>query len=957
MRFLNKLDTIDRLVADEPTDATASCLPTDESGQDTLDGYFLGCIKGDAWLTLAKQVFQRCQDTSSNTAIAFFTFLLSCSGTNAVEAALANAQGDSPNWQSILKVARMAGIPAANVLLKLFAEAETIGHKRSLRDVVSSVLRDAFDAGDAAVACAVLRRFLRIERDPLESQVPPGEGRRRLSGLDPSIGLDPYALQEFLSALVAAAPTSSALPVMNVFAEVLSDAIRLSYWPEDRADQMASGYDGSAFWRPAVEEHEQNSDSGSREQLVVAIRRLGERILDSSGNFNDIDASLGNNTWAIFKRIRLHLIRRFPSVAGERVRQALADMKLRRSDTWHEWALLLSEQFGNLADEEQIAILSWMTESHDPSKYVQRYREIYKGADPTAEDLARWKAERSRKRLAVIKDSIPEYWRKTHSDLCANLDAVEHPTFRYYTSGGAFRYIEEESPKRAAEIAALPPCDLVSELAQWREKDPYAGPSEWGLLAELKKAAKSEPTKILSQLTEYRDLAIARHCAILEGIWEAANDGASTDWWQLLIQTKNITQERILPAALENGERGDEGVSTPIVRAMEIALEKKLPPSELRQAVSDCIAAFLAHPDPRPSTEEIATTSDTLSSQSLNTPRPIAIRCLFAYDEWLRAACISEAEEILDKLAHVLQTEKTLGGRSVFGEKLNWFLRYHPKWTKKHLGELLPPDAPAKRAAVWSCFVTMCGASKVALEILRSEYERAIESCREQQDDKLSSDWSPHKGLVRHLCAYYWWGLEPIERPSLVTLFFETAPANLRVYAFNYLGQALANTEEELPPEVSQRFQALADWRIKAIQASETESPEQQELHGFVRWVNAEKLPAEWSLHRLLEVLTLVSSSFTEHQMLPFEFLAKHAEQFPALTVGCMHALTFGRKKAPPWWGQENEAKKVLRVALASKDKKTIRQAEEIQDQLLRLQRWEYRNLEHEGKQDSSRPS
>lgn len=921
MRFLNKLATIDSLVANEPTDTTASLLPTDEIGQDTLDGYLLRQIKGDAWLAIAKQVFQRHQDTSNIAAFEFFTFLLTCSGRSAVEAALANAQGTSADWQSILRVAHKAGVPAASTLLQMFAAAEIIPDKRALRDIALSLVQDAFNAGYATLACAVLRRFLRIEPDPSEQQGPPTEGRRILFGPDPSIGLDPYSLQEFLSALVDTVPTSSALSVMKVLADALSDSIRLSYWPDDRADRTAAGYDGSVFWRPAVEEHEQNSDLGCRGQLVVAIRDLGERIANSSEKFDDIDASLGNSNWSIFKRIRLHLIRKYPSVAGEKVRQVLADEKLRGSDTWHEWSMLLQEQFRNLAHEEQNKILEW-----------------------AVKDLSRWSRVR-----AIIQDNIPEDWKAAHPDLCANLDEVEHPTFHYYNSGGIFRQIEEKSPKATEEIIATPARALVEGLAHWQQEDRYDGPSEWGLLGALKAAAKQEPSNFLSRISEYQGLAPARYVALLEGLWESANESGSIDWPLLLTETENTVRERMLPAAISVDKNGEKGFGISIIRAIEVALERKLPPIDQRHTVLSCIAAFLEHPHPQPSDEEASTLPDKLSMQSLNTPRPIAIRCLFAYDEWLRVAGISDAEEVLSKLERVLQAETTLSGRSVLGEKLNWFLRYHAEWTKKHLHELFPPDAPGKGAAVWNCFVTMCGASKVALEIFLPEYERAIEDSQQELDEKLSSDWSPRKGLVRHLCAYYWWGLEPINHPSLVKTFFETSPANLRSYAFSYIGQALANTDGELPEDVSQRFQALADWRIKVLQASDGDSPERQELQGFVRWVDADKLPVEWSLQTLHEVLKLVSGSLNEHQMLPFDFLAKHAEQYPALTIGCMHALTFGSKKTPPWWGQESEAKKILRVAFASKDKETIRQAEEIQDHLLRLGRLQYRNLEPEG--------
>ena len=768
---------------------------------------------------------------------------------------------------------------------------------------------------------------------------------------EPDPALNTEVMQSFLVRLLGSVLPQDRLALLHLFVNALAENIEKSIWPEELAER--NGYDGSPFWRSSIEDSEQNRFEDQRGMLVSTIRDLAESALSSRlCEFSSLDEVLKNSEFLVFRRIRIHLLRIHADTAGiERVRTCLFDDKARNgTDTWHEWSLLLSDQFPILSREDQEAILAWITMEPDLTGALHHYRENNNGSDPTPKELERWKAARWRKRLAVIKDNIPEDWKAAHPDLCANLDEVEHPTFHYYTSGGIFRQIEEKSPKTAEEIIAAPARALVEGLAHWQQKDRYYGPSEWGLLEALKAAAKQEPSNFLSRSSEYQGLAPARYVALLEGLWESANESGSIDWSLLLTETEKTMRERMLPAAISVDKNGEKGFGISIIRAIEVALERKLPPIDQRHTVLSCIAAFLEHPHPQPSDEEASTLPDKLSMQSLNTPRPVAIRCLFAYDEWLRAAGISDAEEVLSKLARVLQTETTLSGRSVFGEKLNWFLSNHAEWTKLNRHELFPPDAPAKRDAVWNCFVTMCGARKIALDILQPEYERAIEDSRQAADEKLSSDWSPRKGLVRHLCAYYWWGLEPINHPSLVKTFFETAPANLRSYAFSYIGQALANTHGELSEDVSQRFQALADWRIKVLQASDGDSPERQELQGFVRWVDADKLPVEWSLQTLHEVLKLVSGSLNEHQMLPFDFLAKHAEQYPALTIGCMHELTFasGRrgKNTPPWWGQENEAKKILRLALASKDKKTIHQAEEIRDHLLRLGRSEYRNLE-----------
>lgn len=297
-----------------------------------------------------------------------------------------------------------------------------------------------------------------------------------------------------------------------------------------------------------------------------------------------------------------------------------------------------------------------------------------------------------------------------------------------------------------------------------------------------------------------------------------------------------------------------------------------------------------------------------------------------------------------------LRDEQTLAGRSVFGEQMNYLLAHHRPWLEAHLLKLFPADEPDKRDAVWNCFVTMCKPSKAALEVFRQQYQRAIEECHSESAERSSSDWSPQRGMVRQLCAYYWWGFESLDQGSLVTRFFETAALGLREYVFRYIAQSLDQTKDNLPEAVARRFMNLADWRIASFGDAKPGFTEMQELRGIVSWAESGKLPVEWMLKSLQETLRLLSGSSFEHQMLPFDFLAEQVASHPIPAMACLHEMTFGPgrlgKTTPPWWGQENEAKKILRLALASGISEVVRQAEEVQDHLLCLDRPEYRNLD-----------
>ncbi|MBE2180285.1 MAG: hypothetical protein IAE97_07420 [Chthoniobacterales bacterium] len=763
---------------------------------------------------------------------------------------------------------------------------------------------------------------------------------------EPEPTLDSDSTQDFVTQLLNFVQPQDRLSLLRLFVVALSENIRNRTWPDEMEER--GSYDGSVFWRGSVEDSEQNHHEDQRGILISAIRDLAEATLSQQQvEFSTIEEVLTVSHWMIFKRIRIHLLRTNPEAAGrEQIRSCLFDNEVRNgTEAWHEWSLLLREQFRHLSKGDQHAILDWIITEPDLSVAISYYKDVNHGRSPTSQELDQWKADRWRQKLAIIKDSIPVDWKAAHPDLCEGLNSVEPIEFHYQSSGGTW-IVQQHSPKTAEEIVKMPAASLVGELAHWREKDPYDGPSEAGLLGALKAASKQHSAKILAQINEYDKLSPARYAALLEGLWEVANEDLSVDWMVLLEATEKAVQEKVIPHAEGDANDREKSLGITLIRAIEVALDNNRPPRDHRSLVFKCIEAFLKHPDPTPKAEEKEPLPEQLSSTSLNTPRPIALRCVFAYDRWLRRGEITDSSEVLQTLEKVLRKEPSLGGRSVFGERMNWFLRHHRMWLESRLASFFPRADSDKRDAIWNCFVTMCRPSKAALEVLRSEYGRAIEACRSELVDKPSSDWCPQKGLIHHLCAYYWWGYEPIDSPSLLTTFFETATTSLREYVFRYIARVLHKTEGPLPAPVAKRFMDLADWRIAALKDEQPHSPETRELRGIVRWADSEKLPPEWTLRRLLQVLTLLSGSDFEHQLLPFDFLAKQVSTHPVQALACLHMLTFGPKKTPPWWGQEDKAKTILRIALNSGLPDVVHKAREVQDHLIRLGRLEYRLLE-----------
>ena len=80
--------------------------------------------------------------------------------------------------------------------------------------------------------------------------------------------------------------------------------------------------------------------------------------------------------------------------------------------------------------------------------------------------------------------------------------------------------------------------------------------------------------------------------------------------------------------------------------------------------------------------------------------------------------------------------------------------------------------------------------------------------------------------------------------------------------------------------------------------------------------------------------------------------LAKYSESFPDVAMDCLQMIVFAEEEAPYWWGLDNQIKQILWNAKNSDGEKAKVQAEEVQDQLLKLGRFQFKNLDGHSAED-----
>lgn len=768
---------------------------------------------------------------------------------------------------------------------------------------------------------------------------------------------DLYDYKSLVSEITLKVQPDNVLNLLKIYCDLLSDAITHSGANEDSEDRKWD--DGSEIWMGSIEPSDQLRDYDHREYLVIGIRDLAERsIRENASLLSTIYQSLTSYKWLIFRRIALHLLRQFPETAGALIGESLIAGATVGGENSHEWLLLLQAQYENLNDEQKAVILDWIDRGPDLKWNIDYHRQTHDGNLPGEEIVQGWKRYWQYQLLFLLNGKLPEYWQTIFSALDSEFKGPGHPTFKRYWNSGV-QTVPTKSPFTEESILSESNDSILAEIRTWKQKQHLDEVNEWGLLGALKNAALKQPNFFLKDIQKYRclsdheRLSADRYLSILHGCFEAGIAGTPLDWPALLTETEWSIREVLLKLA--NSENRNLGID--IARGLEGAISKKEVnfPSSAWDQLLGCIALLLQHPDPEKDGKDTESPGE-LAMTSLNTTRLVALRALFDLDRVLYFEGVPQRDDlkkrVLELLEAHLRTEPTLAGRGIYGEKMGLLLHFHREWVERHLDELFPQgvDCSAQRNALWSCFVTMQGASKTGLEVLGKEYARAIESISHQARKKDSRQWDPGDGLVHHLAAYYWWGNlslpdQPDASGNLLDRFYRNGTVALKAHLLTFIGRSMRTTKEGVPEDIKKRFQDLMAWRLRELEQSSTTSDQLAELEGFWTWVDARRLDDAWTVKTLQRVLTLRPFVGDGHDFMVIKPLAQYSANYPEMAMDCLHRIVFAEKDTPYWWGLDEEIKTILRNGLASTGE-AKKQAEEVQDHLLRLGRFQFRELD-----------
>jgi hypothetical protein len=754
--------------------------------------------------------------------------------------------------------------------------------------------------------------------------------------------------------------TAAGEQALTLLCDLIESAIDLSRRRED--DEGPEDY--SYIWRPAIEDHGQNRPYSLKELLVTAVRDAAEQLaLAHPTLVPTLVQTLESRRWHIFHRIALHLLRIFPKTAADLVAARLTDWtRFDELGLRHEYALLARDRFAHLSADDQSKILDWIDAGLDLDKF-KTDRKHNLGQDTTDDEAQRYVNSWRLRRLAPIRDALPQEWRQRYDAWVADLGEPEHPEFGSYPSGG---WVGPTSPKTPEELAAMGVEEIIDYLCTWGPSGNIVTPSREGLGRTLTTVVTAAPERFDADAGRFIGFDPTYVRALLRGFHDATKQNRAFAWPQIMeLCHWVIEQPRENPGRQREDTDADPdwGWTRKAIADLHRSGFEEHPamiPYELRASAWAILKPLTEDPDPTPEHEERYGGSNIdPATLSINTTRGSAIHAVVQYALWVRRHLekqpdaksrldrgfeeMPEVREILD--AHLDPAwDPALAIRAVYGWWFPWLVLLDIEWSRSRLPKIYPREEVLQdfRNAAWNTYLIFCAAYDNVFDVLRDEYALALDRFGAIHSERLRGD--PHQRLAEHLMVFYWRGKLSLDEPNgLLAHFYRSAPDSLKAHALETVGRALRQTTEHIPEEILERLLALWERRLVAVREATPSMAGSSELAAFGWWFVSGKFDDSWAITELIETLKLARKSDPDD--LVVERLATIATTFPQEAVECLRLMVESDYESWHVYIWREHARTILAKAIQGTNMKGRQAAVDLMHQLGARGYFDFRDL------------
>lgn len=825
-----------------------------------------------------------------------------------------------------------------------------------------------FDSQLSEIAPALLLKLVEFRQDPREQEKRSHrkENPEALNtSLEPVPRFDQLEYQEILEKGVRPLAENEPYQVARILIDAVASMIRLQMHPEDLDKGWDEDY--SEIWCRRLDKTDRDYQD-AKDTLVYMLNYACELVYDNAtGSIDALDQALRNQRWKVFRRLRQQL---YASHPNDKTLPWIREFILGYDDysKWvhhYEFQLMIrnaSEHFGPrlLNEDERSAIFDailsgpskedfreWMGERYSEDAFRQRQRYFHR--------------MQLRPFAPLLSGEYRRYFDELEGE--AQEEGVTDDSYSPYGGirGGTVSY---RSPKSAVDLSKLNDEELIAYLNDWseehRDKDNWLVKINiYGLAGVFQSLFKERIVPDGERLAFWmtnrdkiaRPIYVAGMVKVFQEMVKDKNFDNLDQWivfcaWVLSHPDSERAEGQPEPRD-ESRDHPDWGSSRrAVVDFIEACVNKDTDaPVTARDGLTDLLQLACTQFDWRLDRDRpvLLNRGDPIT-EAINNTRSRALESLVNFGFWIRRHLpedpVPEVTDILSKrIAGDAEVPLTLPEHALLGMHFGNLCTLNRGWSIDQRGALFPQgNVPVWRDA-FSSYIRFNRPFKLTFEILRVDFEFAIENLNVLTGAKDDGKEIVDK-LGQHLFTYYLWQVYSLTgEESLLARFYDKTNDDRKRWAqlLDHVGRSLRNSGKHLDKELTDRAIAYFDWRLEAA--------EPHELQEFTFWLEAECLDSEWRLRAYTKILDLkLGKGVGLYRVV--RALNKLLPEHLQLVVECFAKITDAMEQGTPMHISADEAKPILRAGLNNEDPQIRENAERARENLLRLGRFDYLDVE-----------
>ena len=301
----------------------------------------------------------------------------------------------------------------------------------------------------------------------------------------------------------------------------------------------------SYIWRPAIEDHEQNSGHDTKNILASALRDILMAYAKATvGEAEDTLRNMLGHSLFTIRRIALYVVNELYYIYNELFWEVVSS-ELFNTHLRHELFELLKNHFRNFKSEQQSQVI----------KLIDTLEINYDGEEANKIML---EAQLKLDWLSAIKEQGNEEADNLYQKYLkiSKYPPSEHPEFSHYQKS-RWGHV---SPYTTEKLLSMSVSEIVHSIENFKESNGWDEPTEEGFADLLKEAVKLDPEKFKDDLSLFIETKPSYQNAILGAFVEIWNDKKPIDWEKVLGFCLSVVESK---AFWQQGDELQKGGAMP----------------------------------------------------------------------------------------------------------------------------------------------------------------------------------------------------------------------------------------------------------------------------------------------------------------------------------------------------------------------------------------------------------